>query len=504
MKFNILIGGKAGLGPNILAEVISEGLIDKGFYVFYSRDYQSLIRGGHNFNVLSFSDEPIHSNSSELDMLICLDDNTEKVHKKEVKKNGIILSGEENHNMYFAGVVYKIFDMDLRSLEKHLKDLKNFDENMREARKGYNNETRKIELPQTTLKKINFMNGNKGISVSAIKSGLEYYYAYPMTPATPVMMELGMMQLRKENNHKVIELENEIAVLNAALGSALVGARAMVGTSGGGFDLMTEALSLSGMAEIPVVIYLASRPGPATGVATYTGQGDFNMSLYAGHGEFNRVVIAPGDPVECEEATNQAFYLSQKFRMPVIVLGDKHLAESKYSLELEPKFVQITNSITELERFNSYEIDRNQFNTATEDAGIIKDNFDRRGKISKEVQKEASKFEMFKVFGNKNSKNVILSWGSPKGAILDAISDRKIDAKFIQILYLEPFSEKIKLELAKAGKILIIENNGSGNLSQLLTQKTGIFIDEKNKILRYDGRPFLSDELAEEILKRLK
>ena len=504
MKVNILIGGKAGQGPNILADVIAGGLIDKGFYVFYSRDYQSLIRGGHNFNVLSFSDSQIYSNSSEMDILICLDENTEKLHKKELKKNSIVLSGEEQHNMYFAGIIYKIFGMDLRSLERHLRDLRNFDENMREARKGYNNETRKIELPVNTLKKLNFMSGNQAISASAIKSGLEYYYSYPMTPATPVMMELGTLQTKKENKHKVIELENEIAVLNAALGSSLVGARAMVGTSGGGFDLMTEALSLSGMAEIPVVIYLASRPGPSTGLATYTGQGDFNVSLYSGHGEFNRVVIAPGDPVECEEAVNQAFYLSQKFRIPAIVLGDKHLAESKYVLEAEPHLVQIINSITQLERFNSYESDKSQFNTATEKPEVIKKNVERRAKIGKDIQKEAGRFEMFKVYGNKNSKNIIVSWGSPKGAILDALNENKIDAKFIQIIYLEPFSEKIKSELEKASRIILVENNASGKLSELITQKTGIFVEDKNKILRYDGRPFLSDELAEEISRRLR
>lgn len=505
MKLNILIGGKAGQGPNILADVIAGGFIDKGFYAFYSRDYQSIIRGGHNFNVVSISENPIYSNSSKIDILVCLDENTEKLHKKDLNKEAIVLEGEEHSNMFFAGVLYKIFGIELRNLERHLVHLKNFDENMREARKGYNQETRKIEIPATTIKKINFMNGSQAVAQATIKSGLQYYYAYPMTPATPLMMELGMMQMKKENKHRVIELENEIAVILGAIGSSLVGARAMCGTSGGGFDLMTEALSMAGIAEIPLVVYLASRPGPSTGVATYTGQGDFNVALYGGHGEFNRIVLAPGDIVEAEETTNQSFYLSQKFRAPVILLTDKHLAEAKYSMEAEPRFIQVHDSIISPERFNSYEKDISRNNIATEDAETIKNNIDIRIKVGKEIAKDIDKnFEMFKIYGNKNSKNVIVSWGSPKGAILDAIQEEKIDTKFIQIIYLEPFSEKIKEELKKASRIILVENNATGTLANLIAQKTGIIIEDKNKILRYDGRPFLSDELAEEMNRRIK
>jgi 2-oxoglutarate ferredoxin oxidoreductase subunit alpha len=503
MKFNIILGGKAGQGPNILADIICEGLINLGFYAFNSRDYQSLIRGGHNFNHITFSDSPIYSNQSKVDILICLDDKTLELHKKELKRGAIILDGG-HPNMYFAGAVYKILGIKFEKLTEYLKKLKNLDQNLKDAKEGYEDEERTLDIIKTknNLSKSQFLNGNNGICSGAILSGLEYYYAYPMTPATPVMMELTQLSLENNAKHKVIELENEIAVMIAALGSSLVGARAMVGTAGGGFDLMTEGLSLAGQAEIPIVIYLSSRPGPSTGLATYSSQGELNLALYSGHGEFNRVVMAPGDPLESIEMVNKAFYLSQKFRVAVFVLGDKHLAESKMVINEKEKLIEVKNSIIKPERFNSYEHDEN--GNSTESAQLTNKNFERRFNTAKEIENEVNKFEMFKVHGNKNSKNLIIGWGSTKGAILDAINEGKIDAKFIQVLFMEPFATKIKEELIKAKNVLIIENNSTAQLSQLISHKTGFIIETKNKILRYDGRPFLSDELAEEIKNRLK
>ena len=509
MKYNIVVGGKAGQGPNIVTDVISEGLLSKGYYVFYSRDYESLIRGGHNFNILSFSDEPVHSNISNIDVLVCLDENTEEIHKKNLNKNAIILDGPHG-NMFFAGQVYKILGIEVEVLEKQMKKLKNYVENMKEALKGYNSERRMLGLPKVNPKAhsgLRFMNGSHAIALGAINSGLNIYYAYPMTPTTPVMMELGQMQLDKNNRHKVIELESEIAVINAALGSSLVGSKAMIGTSGGGFDLMTESLSLAGMAEIPLVIYLGQRPGPSTGVATYTSQGDLNLALHSGHGEFSRVVVAPGDPRESAEKISECFYLSQKYRIPCIFIGDKHLAESKQVFDNHLEIIESKNSIVKLERFNSYEADSAKDKIATENSDIIRKNVEYRLKKAELIKKEVDALETYKIYGNKNSKNIILGWGSTKGAILDAMKElalEKKDFKFVQIVYLEPFSLKISEELEKAKKIIVVENNSTSQLSRLITEKTQIIIEDKNKILRYDGRPFFSEELAKEIKRRLK
>ncbi|MBM3247153.1 hypothetical protein FJZ17_01260 [Candidatus Pacearchaeota archaeon] len=503
MKVTIIFGGKAGQGPNLLSEVVSRGLLGAGYYVFYSREYESLIRGGHNYNILTFSDKPVYSNESQIDLLVCLDNNTKSIHKNQLKKSGIIIEGDKG-NMFYAGSVFKILGLTLESLEQVLKKLDKYEELFDETKAGYNFEKRKIALEKTKNRFFNdeLINGSQAIAKAAISSGLEFYYAYPMTPATPLMMELGQMQMNKNNKHKVIELESEIAVINASLGSRGVGSIAMIGSSGGGFDLMTEALSLAGMAEIPLVIYLAQRPGPSTGLPTYTGQGDLNLALYSGHGEFSRVVVAPGDLCESLEKTNECFTLSEKFGVPCILLGDKHLGESKSLVLEKPSINKVEKNKIWPAKFNSYEHDYNGI--VTEDVKMINQKFEARMKKQKNIELEVSKLETYKILGNRNSKNVILFWGSVKGAVTDAVKDFGIDAKLVQILYLEPFPEKIKTELKDAKNIIIVENNSTSPLSNLITQKTQIKIEDKNKILKYDGRPFFSDLLAQEIKRRLK
>jgi 2-oxoglutarate ferredoxin oxidoreductase subunit alpha len=502
MKITIIFGGKAGQGPNLLSEIVSQGLLVLGYHVFYSREYESLIRGGHNYNTLTFSDKPVFSNESKADLLVCLDSNTKNIHKNQLKKQGIVIEGERG-NLFYAGSVFKMLGIKLEILEHALRKLNKYEDFFDEAKSGYNSEKRKlINLSSLNTTFQSFMNGNQAIAEASLSSGLELYYAYPMTPATPLMMELGQALINKNNKHKVIELESEIAVINAALGSSMVGSMAMVGTSGGGFDLMTEALSLSGMAEIPLVVYLAQRPGPSTGLPTYTGQGDLKLALNSGHGEFSRVVVAPGDILESFEKTNECFVLSEKFGVPCILLGDKHLGESKSVIVEKPALEKVEKKQIWPAKFNSYEHDDNGI--ATEDIKVINQKFEARMKKQRDIEQEVSKLETYKVHGNKNSKNVILFWGSTKGAIIDAVLDFKIDAKLIQIIYLEPFPEKIKSELNNSQNILVIENNATSPLSALIAEKTQIKIEPKNKILKYDGRPFFSDELAQEIKRRIR
>lgn len=497
MRHTILVGGKAGQGPNVLTNLLAEALVSKGYHVFSTRDYESVIRGGHNFNVLTFSpNAEVYSNDAEIDILVCLDEESERRHSGNLKTSGILVKAEKEGNMFFAGRLFRLLCLEFKLLEQELKKLKNFSENLKNARRGYDSESRRCDIVHVDKDdRVHLMNGSQGIALGAVNSGLDLYYAYPMTPATPVLFELALMQ--KENNFLTIELENETAVMMAGLGSSATGAKVMVGTSGGGFDLMTEGLSMAGMAEIPIVVYLAIRPGPSTGVATYTSQGDLQLARHCGHGEFFRLVLAPGNPTECQELSSQAFYLTQKYKIPAIVMSDKHLAESFFTITEEPQLVKSEKSI-KLGRYNSYE--HAESGEATESPEVIIKGFERRARTQKLVEKEASKFEMFKIHGNKDSKNLIVSFGSTKGVIVDAISS--LDAKFLQILYIEPFSEEIKAELEKAKKIILVENDATGQLADVIREKTGILVSEK--ILRYDGRPFLADELNLEIKKRLK
>jgi len=347
------------------------------------------------------------------------------------------------------------------------------------------------------------MTGSRAVAQGAINSKIDLYLGYPMTPATALMNELASHQIA--NNFLAFQPESEIGGINQAIGASFAGAKTMIGTSGGGFDLITEALSLQGQTEIPLVIYLASRPGPSTGIPTYSTQADLDVALRAGHGEFPRILIAPGDPIEAVEKTNEAFYLAQKFNALSIILTDKHLAESEFSSDKKPnKVLEIKSNRkfpgNAIVKANSYEHDK--FGNTAESPELTKQNADARIKKYNQIKKECNKFEMIKIYNNLHSKNIIISWGSNKTAVLDAIEG--LDCKFIHVLYIKPMSDKIKDEMQKAKKIILIENNSTGQLGRIIREKTGLKIKEENRILKYDGRPFLSDELRNEIEKRLK
>ena len=297
MKLNILIGGTAGQGIGKISSIVSNILAKYGYSTFNYRDYQSLIRGGHNFNILTISDRQISSNGSKLDGIIALDDKTPELHKEKLKENGFIVSPESfedlgrNLNVALAGALIKILGIDKEILTEEIKEQLG-EEAVIAAEKGYESQKVRFNLERQE-KDIKIMSGSQAIALGAENSGLDFYFAYPMTPATEVLNELA-----KSKKVKVFQPESEISTINIALGTSFTGKKAMVGTSGGGFDLMTEALSFQGQSEIPLVIYLATRPGPGTGLPTYTMQADLNVALGAGHGEFPRIVISPGDIIE--------------------------------------------------------------------------------------------------------------------------------------------------------------------------------------------------------------
>ncbi|MFA5061023.1 MAG: 2-oxoacid:acceptor oxidoreductase family protein [Candidatus Pacearchaeota archaeon] len=510
MRLNILIGGKAGQGINKVSEIISNTLTRYGYFVFNYRDYPSLIRGGHNFNILSASEEKIESHDNKIDFLITLDEETEKIHLKELKKECQILSYKEfenegrNLNIALAGALIKTLGIPIEELENEIKrEFPDKPEPLSSAQKGYNSKKAVSNLKKIE-KKIWIMDGSKAIAKGAINSNLDVYIAYPMTPATNTMHEIAKNQLK--NKLMVLQAENEIAVANMALGASFTGAKTMVGTSGGGFDLMTEAISFQGISGIPLTIYLASRPGPGTGVPTYSAQEDLDIALRGGHGEFPRVVVAPSNPLEAIEKTNEALYLAEEFKTISIILSDKHLAESEFSTNekiKKPSKIKISRALPgeKIIRASSYEINKEL--TTTESPEIVKQNADARTqkyeKIKKFIEK---KFEMIKIYGNKKSDNLIIGWGSTSGAIKDAI--KGLDCKFLQVLYIKPLSKQIKKEMSKAKNIILVEQNVTGQLGRLLREKTGISVPRKKRILKYDGKPFTRDELNEEIRKKLK
>jgi 2-oxoglutarate ferredoxin oxidoreductase subunit alpha len=499
MRLNILIGGTAGQGINKVSEIVSNVLADYGYFTFNYRDYQSLIRGGHNFNILSISDTQIESHETIMNIIVALDERTIKTHKQTLTKKGILITGEEfknegrNLNVALAGTLLKILGIPLENLNEEIKSqFKESKQALVSAKKGYDSKKEEFSLKKLN-NKISILSGSEAIATGAINSDLDLYIAYPMTPATNAMHELAKNQI--ENKLIVFQAENEIAAANMAIGASFAGAKAMTGTSGGGFDLMGETLSLQGISEIPLTVYLASRPGPGTGVPTYTAQADLDIALRAGHGEFPRIVVAPGNPTETIEKTSEALYLAEKFKTLSIILSDKHLSESEFSSTEKPaktpKF-KIERKLPgeTIVKASSYEKD--ETGNSTESQTLTESNADSRVKKYEEIKSFIEKnYEMIKIHGKKDSKNLIIGWGSTSGAIKDAIKD--LDAKFLQVIYCKPLSPKIKEELEKADKVILVECNVTGQLGRLIREKTGIKIE--NRLLKYNGRPFHSDEL---------
>jgi len=513
MRLNILIGGKAGQGINKISGIVSQILIKQGYFVFNYRDYPSIIRGGHNFNVLSISDKPIASHESKLDGIISFDENTKKVHGNELKHNGFIVDYKPfmnfgiNTNVALSGALMRILGLNkkflIEEINKTLKGKKTYEQSLEAADAGYKSQKTRFRL-KSLNRNISLLSGSQAIALGGINSKLDLYIGYPMTPATNALHELAKRQI--ENNFMVFQAEGEISVANMALGASFAGAKVMVGTSGGGFDLMSEALSLQGVSEIPLTVYLAQRVGPGTGIPTYNMQGDLDIALRAGHGEFPRVVIAPGDPIETIEKVNEALYLSQKFNCLSILLSDKHIAESEFSSIEKPNRiipVKVTRKVPGekgmgVVKASSYE--HTEEGATTEDAKLAIKGANARLKKYEDIKKFCKRFEMVKTYGRKNSKNLIIAWGSSKGAIIDAIDG--LDFKFLQVLYMKPLSNKIKQEMLKAKNIILVESNLTGQLGRLIREKTGIKIEKR--LLKYDGRPFKSDELKNELMRLKK
>jgi 2-oxoglutarate ferredoxin oxidoreductase subunit alpha len=546
MRFNILIGGQAGQGIDAASTILAKSLIKLGFYAFNYRDYGSFIRGGHNFNVISFSENPIYSHQLSFDFAILLDDNSYNYHKNEFKKECIFITefdlNEKNlvkvdasniisklnakplvKNSILIGAFFKALGLPVEPLLESIKEEWKDEKNLEAAREGYENskEVMKLSYPRKNRKRI-FIDGTSATGLAAIYYGLDFYFAYPMTPATPLLHFLS--SLREKYDFKTIQLENEIAVANATLGASYAGAISMLGTSGGGFDLMTEAISLQGMSEVPLVVYLAQRAGPSTGLPTYTMQADLNLALNCGHGEFPRVVIAPGDSKDAFYKTLEAFYLAYKYGVVSIILSDKHLAESWFTFDgfEEPKIKGNRFLLENVENFKTYEItkdfvpkrtvpelaivkansyEHDEFGFTTEDKNITKMMQEKRKGKFETLEKEVKEnFEMVKVFGK--GENLIISFGSTKGAILDALPYLK-DCRYLQIIYLSPFPKEIvKNEIENSKNVIIVENNSTGQLGRLIRENVGVF--EVKEILKYDGRPFTYDEIIENVNRILK
>ncbi|MEJ2243289.1 MAG: 2-oxoacid:acceptor oxidoreductase subunit alpha [Candidatus Bathyarchaeota archaeon] len=577
-KISLLVGGEAGAGISRSGLLFAKSCLRGGLCVFGANDYQSLIRGGHNFYTIRACEEEIYSQADKTDLLIALNKETVDLHKDElVSGAGIIYDKEEfsinpedldsqdvklyhvplrkivkeltgpqiMENTVALGAATALLDYDLKILDEVLQDTfkeKVAQQNMEAAKRGYdyvkenygNSFGYKLEKTKQAGKKRIFLTGNEAIGLGALNAGCKFYAAYPMTPATTILHFLA--PLDREYKMVVIQTESEIAAINMVAGASYAGVRSMTATSGGGFSLMAEAIGMVGMTETSPVIVLVQRPGPSTGLPTYSSQTDLRFAIHASQGEFPRVVLAPGDVKECFYNTVEAFNLAEKFQIPVIIISDKYLSESngtteqfvqnrmgidrgelitgeEYTQKVEYMRHKITESGVSVRaipgikgvvvRTNADE--HNELGYTTEDPILTTKMTDKRFRKLDGLTKEFENYETVKFYGSKDAETTIVSWGSTKGPIREAMKILNKNGKvvnFLQIVYLCPFPvNRVKEYLKSAKKMIVIENNKTSQLSGLIQEHLLMGVDQK--ILKYDGRPFDPEALAQQIMEVL-
>jgi 2-oxoglutarate ferredoxin oxidoreductase subunit alpha len=559
--FTVVIGGAAGDGIRETGTNISSLLHKLGFETFFSSNYPSLIRGGHNFSRISFSKERVFNDHRAIDVLIATNAESVKVHINDLKKDAIV----------FVESAYYDEVRDLFQNTVSLK-MKGFAEEIQSAliartsvalgafcySLGITKEKMNALIPEVFIhvglhkngvlaekgymyvedKKLSKMEGvefgggshgelidaNRAVAKGMVAAGLEYYIGYPMTPSTSILHYLAKVQ--KEHNLKVIQPEDEISVMNMALGISYAGKRVAVGTASGGFALMGEAFSFSAIAELPVVVVVSQRKGPATGVPTNTGQSDLRFVLHAGHGDFPRMVVVPGDAEEAYYAGAHALNLAWKYQVSPIILLDKHISESVSVADLDQEKIEVKKGkmfdmteggenykrykITEdgvsplafpgmknvITKVTSYE--HNEYGIGSEIPVDVQKMNEKRAKKLEYLLAEPELKGAVKTYGDKDSEEVIVFWGSTKGAVLEAAKYIEKPVKIVQILWAEPLAaNQLSHLLFHMKKIICVEGNSGAQLAGLIREKTGIEVTDT--ILRYDALPFEPMELAEKI-----
>jgi 2-oxoglutarate ferredoxin oxidoreductase subunit alpha len=445
-------------------------------------------------------------------------------------------------NQVFLGATFGLLGLEFKHLAAVITDEfkgkgeQVVKENLSVAQAGYDNVLHRYEAFHHRLKPIEgqpkrmFLTGNDALSFGAIKAGLGFYVAYPMTPATSILHNLA--ELQHQYGYVVKHAEDEISVVNMAIGAGHAGVRSMCGTSGGGFALMSEGYSLAGITETPVVIVEAMRGGPATGLPTWTEQADLKFLLSAGHGEFPRFVLAPGDPEECYTMIGEAFNIAEEYQTPVIVAVDKHLAESNWSYPLFTQDVPIRRGpwATDAElqklagegkRFKRYDFattngvskrvvpgqHRNGIFLANSDEhdeyGYTTEEIEGRNAMSaKRLRKESSYAATMPapaLYGAKDAELTIVCWGSTKHAVLQALEWLQGEGRSVNVLHLthlSPFpAAAVEAILRKAKTVLDVELNATGQLADVIRMHTSYHI--KERLLKNDGRPMLPEEVVD-------
>jgi len=564
-EVSVVVCGEAGQGIQTVEQILARYLKLSGFHVFATKEYMSRVRGGSNSTEIRISSKRISAYLDRIDILIPFHQGAIKHVEKRITPETIVLGDKEiiskdspmevkefidipfskiasdiggriYVNIIAAGVVLGTIGVEQHLLTNFIREFfskKSEDvikRNVEAIKKGYEIGTQilnsgKIEFTIRSSPKIkdeNLLNGAEVVGLGALAGGCKFLSSYPMSPSTGVMVFLSQ---RMDDFDIVVEqAEDEISAINMAIGASYGGARSMVTTSGGGFALMIEGVSLAGMLEIPVVIHLGQRPGPATGLPTRTEQADLELALYSGHGEFPRIILAPGNLKDAFFLTQKAFNLADKYQIPVFVLTDQYLIDSLMNLPLlDISDTRDENHVVKTHKgYKRYEL--------TEDGisprgipgfgeglvGVDSDEHDEEAHITEDliirekmVDKRLKKLDSIKkeivppeLVGSTNYKVLITGWGSTDNVVREALQELgREDISFLHFKQVYPLYEGTRDYLQKAQENIIIENNATSQFGKLIKLYTGVDIEAK--ILKYNGLAFSVEEVAAEIKKIL-
>jgi len=519
--WTIKIAGPAGTGIKSAGLLLAKMLNESGYFLQDYSEYPSLVRGGHNTYQVSFSVNKVYCVHKKLDIFISLVAGHWQEHESEFKKETLIfadndgkinipfkeicseLGGNIYANTISLGLLAFLLNLDKNFAKKNIEGAFGNDSiNSKAFEMGYswaekNCQRLPIEKGKEIEEKI-IVDGNEAVGWGLYKAGLEMFVSYPMTPASGLLHFLAKNM--DEFKIKVIHPEDEIAVASIASGASMAGTRSAVGTSGGGFALMTETISFNAQAGLGVVYFLSQRPGPATGMPTWTSQGDLLFAVHSGHGEFPKIVLAAGDHEEAFELGKLALNLANKFDIPVIILSDKNLSESsantrdfnKEKIEKIKSQKVVPGKGQKIKLYNSYE--HNDEGFSVEGAEESKKATDVRLNKINDILAAMPKVNLY---GNNKAKKIIVAWGSSKGAVLEALKEmkNKEDFAFLQIKGMWPLDPKIGQIISAFKEKILVENNAAGQLETLL--KSQMTVEFTKKLLKYDGRPFFPEEIKE-------
>jgi 2-oxoglutarate ferredoxin oxidoreductase subunit alpha len=564
IDFNIMVGGEAGQGVQSAGFLLAKAFARGGYSIFADQDYESRIRGGHNFFRVRVKDSRVGTIAQPVDMLIALNRESIELHRKELAENGVAIfdsdqvkdavddrlfgmplerlaeekAGDKvmtNTVALGAAVALAGYDLDILNtvLAEHFKKGRLAEGNITAAKAGYDYARAEYKGEFGKLKPLSrgnkmLLNGNEALSLGAIAAGCRFMSAYPMTPASSIMEYFAAKA--EDFGLVMVHAEDEIAAINMAIGAGYAGVRAMTATSGSGLCLMVEGIGLAGITETPVVIVDGQRPGPAVGLPTRTEQGDLQFVLHAHHGDFPRAVLAPATIEDAFWDTVKAFNWADRYQLPVIILTDQHLASSYATVDpFELSQVTIDRGLlfsdkeADPSKYKRHKITKSGISPRAfpelgralvvtdcdehDEAGHLTESANERtSQVQKRLRKLFSLHQEIsppRWYGPRKAETTLIGWGSTYGAIEEAVDILHKEGADINMLHLSelwPFPAEAVADAISKAKYNYVIESNATGQLASLIRAEAGH-DVSGKILKFDGRPLTPAYIAEAVKK---